>query len=71
MYLTQEERQVLLNASVNGIAEIEHALNLIRQANPNAFHTELSLTCRVFFDQPMRNEPCRGFMHFAQLKKAA
>lgn len=71
MYLTHEERQVLLNASISGIDAVEHALNLIRCANPNAFHTGQSLSSRVFFDQPMRNEPCLGFIHFTQIRKAA
>ncbi|MGF6766195.1 hypothetical protein P3T24_006541 [Paraburkholderia sp. GAS33] len=71
MYLTQEDHQALLNASVSGIAAVEQALSLIRNANPKALHMEQSLASRVFFDQPMRNEPYGGFMYFAQMRKAA
>jgi hypothetical protein len=37
----------------------------IKRQNPRAFHTEDTLDTRVFFNQPMRGEPCKGFIRFA------
>jgi hypothetical protein len=41
---------------------------LIRKENPGAFHVEHgsgeTLSSRVFFDQPVRNEPHKGFVRF-------
>jgi hypothetical protein len=71
VYLTHEDRKVLLTASVNGVGYLDHVLALLRRANPKAFHTEASLTTRVFFDQPLRNEPCKGFVRFAVTKQVA
>jgi hypothetical protein len=70
MYLTHEQREALTAAAQVGLADIEGIIALLRKYNPEAFHTAESLPQRVFFDQPVRNEPCRGFIRFAP-KKAA
>jgi hypothetical protein len=70
MYLTHEQREALTAAAQVGIAEIERIVALLRAYHPEAFHTAASLSERVFVDQPVRDEPCRGFIRFAP-KKAA
>ncbi|MEW9586509.1 hypothetical protein [Paraburkholderia sp. DGU8] len=48
---------------------LDSVIAKIRAANPAAFHVEETkggtvetLSSRVFFDQPVRNEPCKGFV---------
>lgn len=47
----------------------------IRKENPSALHVEVgegeTLSSRVFFHQPIRNEPAKGFIHFYDPIKAA
>jgi hypothetical protein len=47
---------------------------LIRKENPGAFHVEHgsgeTLSSRVFFNQPVRNEPHKGFVRAYMLPAA-
>ncbi|MFM0328036.1 hypothetical protein [Caballeronia glebae] len=57
--------------------QIDGVIAQIRAENPSAFLVEHNtagasetLSSRVFFDQPMRNEPCKGFMNFCPPRAA-
>jgi hypothetical protein len=68
--LTLEQREVLLNS--NGrVGGLDRAIRESQEANPNAFHTDATLAQRIFFDQPLRHEPCRGFVRPMPQQKAA
>ncbi|WP_323123181.1 hypothetical protein [Burkholderia alba] len=58
--LTRAEQKALLNASIQGPEAIDAVLEVLRRANPHAFHSAESLTNRTFFDEPVQNLPCRG-----------
>ncbi|MCI0152224.1 hypothetical protein KNO81_41185 [Paraburkholderia sediminicola] len=64
MYLTHQERQPLRDASgeINGSLDLYQIVVGILQTNPGAFHTKETLPDRVFYDEPMRNEPHKAFM---------
>jgi hypothetical protein len=55
-----ELRALLIAAS--SAAEIAKAIALLREAHPEAFHTQETLASRVFFDQPVHDFPYRGFI---------
>ncbi|CAE6846690.1 hypothetical protein R75461_07277 [Paraburkholderia nemoris] len=69
MYLTDDERQALLSASVNRAESLDQILKRIRRTNPDAFHTDETLSSRVFYDEPMGSEPCRGFVRYSHTRK--
>lgn len=72
MHLTSCDRLALVDAAASHQPDaLEHALAAIQARNPHAFHTKDSLCLRVFFDQPVRGEPCRGFQRFATRPKRA
>ncbi|QCP55117.1 hypothetical protein FAZ95_38985 [Trinickia violacea] len=64
MFLKDQERIALLNASLTP-DELDRVISTVQQRNPHAFHTQESLHTRVFFNQPLHGEPCKGFIHFA------
>ncbi|MGR0117862.1 hypothetical protein [Ralstonia pseudosolanacearum] len=68
MYLTVLERQALTDAAAEGFDEIEATLQQLRIVNAAAFHTLSTLATRVFFDQPVRNEPCLAYVRAHQPK---
>ncbi|WP_176091332.1 hypothetical protein [Burkholderia ambifaria] len=54
---------------------LDHVIARIRTENPAVFHVEKTtrtdketLSGRVFFDQPIRKEPCRGFVMLRELR---
>ncbi len=57
---TPTHRTMLRRAAAAG--NVERVLLAIRTMNPGAFHTGATLAGRVFFDQPLRGEPCQGFI---------
>jgi hypothetical protein len=61
MYLTHQERQALRDASGGINGSLEKIVAGMIQANPGAFHTKETLSDRVFYDEPMRNEPHKAF----------
>jgi hypothetical protein len=71
VYLKHVDCKVQLTVYSSGVGYLDHVPALLRRANPKAFHTEESLTTRVFFEQPVRDEPCKGFVRFAVATKVA
>lgn len=63
--LRADLRAVLTSAAAAGSGEIKAVLALIRQANPEAFHTQETLAGRVFLDQPIRDIPHAGSARLA------
>lgn len=45
-----------------GQPDFDARLAQLRRDVPSAFHTADTLSTRVFFDQPIRGEPCCGFV---------
>jgi hypothetical protein len=62
MFLTIEQRRAIGSANAG---TLDSVIERIKRQNPRAFHTEDTLDTRVFFNQPMRGEPCKGFIRFA------
>jgi hypothetical protein len=62
MHLTLGQRQALCDASVDGFPAIQLLLDRLRQANPEAFHTEATLATRRFHHEPPRPVPNSGFV---------
>jgi hypothetical protein len=62
MHLTHQECQALRDASGGKNGSLAQIVAGILQTNPRAFHTKETLPDRVFYDQPMRNEPYNAFM---------
>ncbi|SIO72583.1 hypothetical protein SAMN05444172_9032 [Burkholderia sp. GAS332] len=62
MYLTQEERQALRDASADGIDAISQLLTWLIQTNPQAFHTAQTLSARMFYHEPAAYVPRSGFV---------
>jgi len=60
--LTYEQRESLQAAKKSNLDKVVAEL---RQRNPTAFHTTESLGTRCFFDRPLRNEPCIGYLRNA------
>lgn len=56
--------QDMLRSAMPGT--LDTVIEQIRKERPNAFHvgegSGETLSSRVFFDQPVRNEPCKGFV---------
>ncbi|WP_050982879.1 hypothetical protein [Cupriavidus basilensis] len=71
MKLTADERQVLITASQLSHDVVQEAIHKIRAEHPDAFHSGDSLASRVFFDQPVRDEPCKGFIRFIAVDRLA
>jgi hypothetical protein len=44
---------------------LDATIEEIKNQNPRAFDIEDTLNTRVFVDQPVRNEPSKGFLRFA------
>jgi hypothetical protein len=59
LLLTYEQRESLQAARKGNLDKVVADL---RQRNPSAFHTSDSLHSRCFFDRPLRNEPCIGYL---------
>lgn len=62
LLLTYEQRESLQAARKGNLDKVVADL---RQRNPTAFHTSESLHSRCFFDRPLRNEPCIGYVRNA------
>ncbi|MBP0589304.1 hypothetical protein J8I87_06140 [Paraburkholderia sp. LEh10] len=66
-------QEMLRNAAKYG--GVDAVTELIRKENPSALHVEEgdneTLSSRVFFHQPMRNEPAKGTIRFYDPVKAA
>lgn len=62
LLLTYEQRESLQAAKKTNLDKVVADL---RQRNPTAFHTTESLRTRCFFDRPLRNEPCIGYLRNA------
>jgi len=62
MYLTSEQRRALRDASTEGIEAIKRVIVHLQQANPQAFHDQSSLACRLFHHEPGSSVPNSGFV---------
>jgi hypothetical protein len=60
--LEQRQRVALMHAARRGIRAIDGAIGVIKDENPNAFHTTNTLRTRVFFHKPADHTPCRRFI---------
>lgn len=67
--LTHAEQIALLNASLEGPEAIDALLEVLRRANPRAFHTLDSLGTRTFYDEPVQSLPCRGCVRYREVQK--
>lgn len=62
MSLDKINRQVLLNASMEGVEAVDAMTETLRVEHPHEFHTQESLATRRFFDQPKHEIPHCGFI---------
>ncbi|WP_175920756.1 hypothetical protein [Burkholderia latens] len=61
--LDERQRITLMYAARCGIRAIDGAIDVLKDENPNAFHTTSTLASRVFYHKPPDHTPCGGFIH--------
>ncbi len=61
--LDERQRITLMCAALFGIRASDGAVDVLKEQNPNAFHTTSMLTSRVFLLEPPDHTPCCGFIH--------
>ncbi|SAK96532.1 hypothetical protein AWB77_05623 [Caballeronia fortuita] len=66
MFLTSDQRIALMETAVlqqdadSRMAAIDALIAVLRQQNPNAFHTNVTLAQRVFYHEPDSDIPYLG-----------